>query len=334
MHKQQLGQEQLQQNADKPEPKGFSAYYSIIKLLVLIFSYGFLIYQIAMFDDYKGLNKEFNGLSFLHFRWLMFVLLMIPFNWLFEVLKWRFLCSSFEKMSFKTGIKSVLAGLTPGFFSPNRIGELLGRSLFLKSENRISGILMAGVGGFAQTIVIVACGIPSAIFFFFNTTAFSENSYKYYTYFCLFWLISFLFFYAELPGFCRWLSQKKMARKLKTELETISEVPVRNLMLVLFYSLVRYVIFCFQLYFLLFFCGISISPIQALIAITLNYLFVAITPSIAFSESAIRSSFAILFIGYYSTNTIGVASAGVLLWMLNFVIPMIIGSFFFAKTKI
>jgi len=39
-------------------------------------------------------------------------------------------------------------------------------------------------------------------------------------------------------------------------------------------------------------------------------------------------------VGMFSANTVGIALAGVLVWFLNAVIPMLVGSVFFSKTKI
>ena len=74
------------------------------------------------------------------------------------------------------------------------------------------------------------------------------------------------------------------------------------------------------------FFGIELSYWQALVAIPTNYLFVTFTPSLAFSEATVRSSFAVLTIGAFSGQTVNIALAGMCIWMLNFVVPMLIGS--------
>lgn len=307
-----------------------AVYYSIFKWVILVFSYGFLIYKISQIDNYEQLRQ----LSFSHFGWLLAVLLLLPLNWLLEALKWQFLCRQFEKISLLTAVKSVLGGLIPGFISPNRIGEIVGRPLFLQHENRASGALMTIISSFSQTITIVACGIPGTVFFFFYSSLITHHEYKFYTYFCVFWLFFFLLIYMQLPNIAKRLSGKKIAKSIRKELLLVSEIPLTSLLTALGYSFVRYVVFCVQFYFLLFFCQVHITPLQALVAITLNYLFVTITPTISFSEAAVRASYAVFFIGFFSDNTLGIASAGILLWVINFIVPMLVGSVFFAKTKV
>ena len=306
-------------------------YYSIFKWLIIIGSYGFLGYKLYEFDNYGELQYLF---SLSNFHWLIFVVFLLPINWLLEFYKWTYLCAPFEKISLLTSTKSVLSGLVAGFLSPNRIGELVGRPVFLKPENRVAAALMTILNGFSQTIIIVACGIPSAVFFFFYFLREDGGEFQIYTWICTFFLVVFLLIYIQLPKISRWLSKKKFSEKIHKYLKLISDISVGRLLVLLLYSFVRYVVFCLQFYFMLFFCGVEISLFEATITTTLYYLFITITPSFSISEAVVRVSFAVFLIGFFSDNLIGIASAGLLLWIINFVLPMLAGSVFFAKTKI
>jgi hypothetical protein len=308
--------------------------YSLFKWGIIVLSYAYLVYKILSFDNFDQFKEDFANITFVNFQWLFLVLLLLPLNWLTEAYKWQYLCLELELISTKTAVKSVLAGLIPGFLSPNRIGEIIGRPMLLKPENRISGGIMTAISGFSQTITIIACGIPPAVFFFFYHSQAFGNEYKYYTYFCIFWLAVFLLIYSALPRIAKKFAGKNLFKKLKKELLTISKMPVKKLFYLLGFCFVRYFIFCLQFYFLLFFCNVYVTPFEAFIGISLNYLFITITPSMSFSEVVIRASYAVFFIGFFSENTIGIATAGILLWIINFILPMIAGSFFFAKTKV
>jgi uncharacterized membrane protein len=91
-------------------------------------------------------------------------------------------------------------------------------------------------------------------------------------------------------------------------------------------SFIRCAVFCVQFYFMIRFFSIELTPWQALTAIPTSYLFVTFTPSFAFSEVAIRSSYAVLIIGAFSGQVVNIALAGVCIWVINFVIPMLAGS--------
>lgn len=52
------------------------------------------------------------------------------------------------------------------------------------------------------------------------------------------------------------------------------------------------------------------------------------------SEAAIRGSMAVLIIGTFSVNAGGIALAGISLWLLNFGIPMLLGSSILVKNTV
>lgn len=314
--------------------KSRKKYLSLFKIMLMVLAYAYLAYKLYQFDNYQAFQSAFSTIGFLRWIFLCLVIFLLPLNWLLESMKWRFLCSSFEKISIKTALKSVLSGLFTGFLSPNRIGELVGRPLFLKKENRKSAALMTVINGFSQTITIVACGIPAAFLFFFQTDLHFSHQYQQYTYFVLFLLLFLLLFYYRISHISAWLSKKNIAEKIRSALESVSHISFYKLSMALVFSFLRYFVFCLQYYFLLLFFSVEISIFHASIAIFLYYLCVTITPSMAFSELGIRVSYAILLLGYFSDNTIGIGAAGMLLWLINFVVPMLIGSLYFAKIKI
>ena len=60
----------------------------------------------------------------------------------------------------------------------------------------------------------------------------------------------------------------------------------------------------------------------------LIFLFMTLTPTIALTEIGIRGSIAVLVLGIFSNNIIGILSSTVVLWIINLIIPAIIGSLF------
>jgi len=104
-------------------------------------------------------------------------------------------------------------------------------------------------------------------------------------------------------------------------------------MQIMLISLGRYVVFCTQFFFMLRFLGVDLSMEQALISIPTSYLFVTFTPSFAFSDVAVRSSYAVLVIGVFSGQVVSIALAGACIWLVNFVIPLLVGLVVLAKQK-
>ena len=65
----------------------------------------------------------------------------------------------------------------------------------------------------------------------------------------------------------------------------------------------------------------------------LSFLIVSIIPTIAIAEIGVRGSVAILLFSYFAVNPISVFSATISLWLINLVVPSIIGLFFVSSLK-
>ncbi|MBO7227782.1 MAG: flippase-like domain-containing protein [Bacteroidales bacterium] len=97
---------------------------------------------------------------------MILAIFLLPLNWFLESIKWKVILSNLEKISTFTAFKSVLSGITVGFFTPNRIGEYPGRVVYISNKNKVPSIALGFVGSLAQTLVILICGLPSAFIFF------------------------------------------------------------------------------------------------------------------------------------------------------------------------
>src|SRR5687768_6738299 len=54
---------------------------------------------------------------------ILVVLILMPFNWYLETLKWYGFLSVHARVRFSTAYKAVISGIALSLFTPNRIGE-------------------------------------------------------------------------------------------------------------------------------------------------------------------------------------------------------------------
>lgn len=221
-------------------------------------------------------------------------------------------------------IKSVLAGICSGFFTPNRIGDMVGRISYFPPSEQKAGITLSIVNSLTQNIVVLLYGIPAAIAFFFYVSSGLEQAISWSLLSLAVLLLFLLLFYFQLPR----ISNHGRLKKIRRFTDCITTYSTSDLLLIIFLSLLRYIVFSSQFLFVLYFFGVELMLWQATIAILAYYLFVTFTPAFAFSEIAIRGSYAVFFVGAFSTNTIGIVTAGVTIWIINTIAPMIIGSVF------
>lgn len=302
-----------------------SIWLKVVEYFMLVAAYTFLIYKLAAFDNYAQLAEHFRQAGWLQYVYLSAVAVLLFANVGVETYKWHYLLRNLEHHSFAVSLRGVLVGWMAAFFTPNRLGEFPGRSLRLLPENRVSGIALGAVGSLAQTLVIVGCGLPACVAFFRLTTLTDHPQ-------AVLW--SYVGIFIFLSAFCLLIPtvSRKMAGKcwkndrLQLMFETVGMFSASRFGLVCLLSLLRYLIFCTQFAFTLAFCGVELPLLELLVAVPTYYLFVTFTPSISIAEAAVRGSWAMIVFSAFTPNTAAVALAAVLLWMVNSVLPMLVGS--------
>jgi len=301
--------------------------------LILVASYAFLAYKLLTFNQYRELAIQWEQMPVSQFKWLAAVFILLPINWLLEAIKWKRLTAIIEDISIKTAYNAVLAGISTGFFTPNRVGEMVGRIIYLETDHRKAGITLSIVNSLTQNLVITIVGVPACLIFFTFTTGTLEADIADF----ILVLISFAFLfgllYFALPKLSKKIEGSTIGSKVGTYTDCLSSYKKSDLIVIMFISMLRFFVFATQFYLMLRFFGVHLDPWQAFIAIPSSYLFVTFTPSVAFSEAAVRSSYAVLFIGAFSGQVVGIALAGVCIWAVNFILPMLVGSVVMMRKK-
>ena len=271
------------------------------KIITFAAAYVFLVYKLSKLD-----------FSQIHFKSLWF--LVIPFllvvvNWSLEAVKWRYiLLPVIGKVSFEKALNSVLTGLAAGVLTPNRVGEYFGRTLFSENGRERKRIFVASVySSFVQVSVTFFAGVISIVF-----TGFSFD--------VPWWfiasvtgsliLVTVLFFYFKPEA----VSDVVLA---------VKNQGIKGFLFVFLLSLVRFVIFVLQAYFVAKILGYSGSFYGIFIAMSLMYFVVMFIPSFFWVEIGIRgsvSSFTFPLVGIDAG--IGISTVSIV-WILNIALPIV-----------
>lgn len=306
------------------------------KWLIFLLAYLFLGYKLVTFDDYGALANHFSSASFHDYLFLLLVFLLLPLNLLFEALKWQRLVSGLQPISLGLAFRSILVGQTGAFFTPNRIGEFPARALMLNKKNMIPAVALGFVGSAMQMLVITLFGLITTFLYISNNvsplfSSVSTVSWVVSLLLVLLFVISCALLFSHYNWFCGRLKKSKWQwlNRLGVGLAHLS---FRDAWLIFSFSALRYLVYSSQFYAMLLFMNVTLTPWQALLAIPTIYLLVTYTPSFAFSEAMVRGSFAIFILSAFSTNDAGMALASILLWCINYCLPMFVGSFFVKKS--
>ena len=333
----------------KSVTKIYKTYNLLIRLVIILATYGYIYQQIFYKRKLEDVLLSFT--DYFHDTYfqlcLLSIILLMVLNWGVESFKWKLLIGKVEKVSFLKSIKAVMAGVSVSMFTPNRTGDYLGRVFILEKANRLEGVLITIIGSISQVVITLVVGAFAFLAVFYNYGQHKSviTEYLNVTLILLVPIVVFcvlVFYYnvSVLTPFLKKYLKKKWA-KYEAHVNVFSRYSSRELSWILFLSLIRYFIFSFQFYLLLNMFSVRLPYLEGILLIAVIYLAMAVIPTIALADLGIRGSVSIYFIGLYfarhglSTETLnqGIFAASSLVWLINLVIPAVLGTFFVYNLK-
>ena len=313
----------------------------LIKIVIVFFSF-FFIYNELLYNDNLG-NIRFDSILIIlkeNYFTISVVVFMMFINWLVESLKWRFMISKIEDISIFTSLRAIFSGITVSSFTPNRVGEYGGRVFCLEKSDRIQAVFITVLCSMAQLLTTILLG--SISFFILHENFLQDNSMllffnieisSFSFLLLLFFNFLFLFFYFNASLLVKYISKYKYFKFLDKYINVIFLYTRKELMITLLYSVLRYLIFSSQFLILLHVFEVDINFFESILSVMLVFFFITLTPTITIAEIGVRGSVALLVFMKFSSNVIGILSSTFLLWVINLIIPAIIGSFFIFSLK-
>ena len=274
--------------------------------------------------------------------WKFFaVIFLMLVNWGIEAKKWQLLVLHVQQFSFIQSFKSVLAGCSITMLTPNRIGEYGGRILFLREENRIKAISLNIAGSISQLLVTMVMGCCGLIFlrFLSHNSSNALNVLPHFwgnvlIYFSITATVLLFLFYIRLAWLVRLIEKVPAFTKAVKHITVLDEFSANQLLKILLLSLFRYVVFVLQYILLLQVMQVNIEIGLSFWLITVFYLVMAVAPTIGFLELPVRAKASLELMKLYSTNTLGIETAALSIWLINLVLPALVGSLLILSIKI
>lgn len=307
-------------------------------LLFIILSWS-LYKQISNQPDLSQRWQQISG-SLLNGKTLLVILLMFV-NWGIEARKWQLLVNHVQQFSFTRAFRSVLSGCSVTMLTPNRVGEYGGRILYVQEGNRIKAISLTLVGSISQLLITLVMGCFGLLFLRF----FSQYSSNALSILPVFWgdlliylslavTVVLLLFYLRLGWLVRLMEKLPTLNKIVQHIRVLDEFDNKQLVQILVLSFVRYLVFVLQYVLLLQVMNVEVAPWLCFCLMTVFYMVMALAPTFGFIELPMRVSASWTIFKVYSTNELGVSTAALGIWLINLVIPAIIGSLLILSIKI
>ena len=313
--------------------------YHIIEWAVALAACAFLGYKLVTFEDYPALWESLRGMAWQHYLALGLCVALMPVNMAIEAWRWMTLWNgdatfngangganelTDERLTFKEAQRQVYYSKLAGLITPWRLGEYPARGVLMSekptSDSSLNGrdssvwlrvLSMGAVGSATMTAAIVIAGVVALAFSPAIRTQLGDS----YLYALAAVILLLAIAFALAP------------RALKKYAEVNPQLLFRSLG----QSFVRLLCWCVQLGLVI----VALNPLYGLglvrftmLLTPIYYLLVTITPNVPIVEAGVRGAWAIVVFG-----SMNAALAGVLLWVINTLLPCL-GWFFFRKKNI
>lgn len=302
--------------------------YHIVEWAVALAACAFLGYKLVTFEDYPALWESLRSMAWQQYLALGLCVALMPVNMAIEAWRWRTLWNgdatlngangeanelTDERLTFKEAHRQVYYSKLAGLITPWRLGEYPARGVLITNErmNELGSeriwprvLAMGAVGSATMTFAIVLAGVPAIMA---NGEWLMANG--------EWWIAVGVILLLLVVGLA-------LAPRL---LRQYAEVSYGLIIKSVGQSLVRLICWCVQLALVLWALeAFSFQP-SAISSLFIYYLLVTITPNVPIAEVGVRGAWAIVVFG-----SVNAAFAGVLLWVINTLLPCL-GWFFFRK---
>jgi hypothetical protein len=295
----------------------------LVKLLIVGAAFYFIYNQLANNDklDWEKFlvlfHKNQSALG------IGFILLLSVLNRLFEILKWKYLVAYLHPISLGEASKQVLAALTAGIFTPNGVGEYAGKALYFDKKETKKVVFLNLICNGIQMILTIVLGIFGLLYFNAQYNVITTK-----TVIVLFGVLVILFIVL--------FSVKKITIKgysIEKLIHKINEIPKSIHQKNTFLAVLRYLVFSHQYYFLFLAFDVDLPYLTLMSAVTSVYFLASSLPTFQFLDFAVKGSVAVYFFGILGVNEWVVVFVTTLMWFLNVVLPVVIGSYYVLNFK-
>ncbi len=305
--------------------------YHIIEWAVALVACAFLGYKLVTFEDYPALWESLRGMAWQQYLALGLCVALMPVNMAIEAWRWMTLWNgdatlngangevnelTDERLTFREAQRQVYYSKLAGLITPWRLGEYPARGVLMEVQrDQVPGtkdimprvLAMGAVGSATMTAAIVIAGVVALAFSPAIRTQLGDS----YLYALAVVILLLAIAFALAP------------RALKKYAEVNQNLLFRSLG----QSFVRLLCWCVQLALVLWALGaVTGYGLRGMgYGLLIYYLLVTITPNVPIAEVGVRGVWAIVVFG-----SMNAAFAGVLLWVINTLLPCL-GWFFFKK---
>jgi hypothetical protein len=293
-----------------------------------------IIKQPQLEESWVRIQQSFRSYKIIY---LILSLIFIGVNWGIEAWKWMISVRTFYPVKFLHAFKAVLSGVSFSVTMPNRVGEYLGRIMYLPEGNRLKTISVTLVGSFAQLLVTIIVGTVGLIIlkpYLVQQFPGLKIGYQFIVYGFVILVFIMLLVYFNVAGTVKLFNKWIKNRKYVYLVEALQKFHTRLLIQMLLLSFLRYLIFIIQYILVFYFFEVNVAADTIATVMSVVFLAMAVIPSIALIEVWLRGEISIKLMGLFSINTLGIGFTSVTVWFINLILPAIAGSLLLLSLRV
>lgn len=214
-------------------------------------------------------------------------------SWWIEAMKWRVLMQQVSPMSRNVALKSTLGGAAVSNVFPFRVGEYLGRVVWVADEFKLEAAVLSVAGSMTQMFITLLLGIPPAALLLEYGTGIRGSV-----------VAAMVLMVGVFILLRRWAIKGKGQGKewVKKIREGIATLEGNQMGRVFSYSLIRYGVFSFTYAGMLVFSGAMSSFSGAWCGVATIYLLQSFAPGMILTDAGVRTALPIFVLGAVVKN--------------------------------
>lgn len=270
--------------------------------------------------------------------WFFSVILLMFVNWSLEAVKWKLLVQHIQPVSFIKSFRAVLSGVSFSVTTPNRVGEYLGRVLYMNEGNRLRVISLTILGSISQLIITLFFGFTGLLIL--KSRLIQTELHLSPTWINIVLtggiatLLFLTLFYFRIAWLVKWIEKLPRISRFTYLINGLEKVNAALLVKLLSVSMIRYLVFVIQYYLLFRFFAVEVTWWQGFWVTAVVFFIMSVLPTVALFEIVQKVYVAREMFSIFTLNTLGVGFATTTIWFINLVVPAAIGSLLIVSLKI
>jgi hypothetical protein len=255
---------------------------------------------------------------------VLFAVALLPVNMGLDALSWFMIAKMQSPISFAKSVKMILSGRSLNVISPLGLGDA-----YLKynqwSEAKLGSLQGIAADRMVKMIPTFLFGIASVLFMI-NKGMTEMTS-------LLYWILGAMLI-AGVLILLGWKSLTSYFVNRFEILKALQGIQTSLLVRLLCVALLRYLIFTAQFVLILNWVGIEADLMILLMGICWIFFFKSVLPNVTIlGDLTKRELSALMFFSFFSVALDQIAVASMVVWVMNIVLPAVVGLFFLSELK-